>query len=106
METNYEALGRYVSLIEQAKKLAGERHEHLAQAGLIISRTVNVSIRAGAVPDFAAIDFVAKPVHDEIDRAVEVHQRMVAVVNEANKQAELCGKPKLEIQPFPNYSKR
>ena|SRR5258708_31218270 len=104
MEPNYDAIGRYVSLVESAKTKARERNSRLSKAADIIGKSTRSSMRMGGFPDlFSAYDFDPQPIQEEINKAIEAHQELLALVNEANTQAELCGRPKLEIEALPNY---
>lgn len=90
---NFEALGRYVTAKEQAQAFANQRNNHLSTAVGIIERSRNpISGRA------LAYDFDATPAIEALNKAAEAHSNMMTAVEEANRQAEACGKPKLIVE--------
>lgn len=90
---NFEALGRYVTAKEQAEKFLRDRGNHLSAAKRFIEQSMS-SISGVTF----AYDFDSSSILDAVSKAAEAHQNMVAAVDEANRQAEQCGKPKLKIE--------
>jgi len=88
---DYEALNRYLAAKEQAQKFAQERNRYLLNIRYAMERVL------APKDDFIATDFDAANVQENLNKAAEIHQNMLIAVEEANSQAEACGKPKLEI---------
>ena len=90
---NFEALGRYITAKEQAEKFAQERNKYLTQAKTLIDKSSQ-----GYSGLTLAYEFDAAPVLDLINKATEADKNLHLAVDEANRQADLCGKHKLNIQ--------
>lgn len=89
---NYEALGRYVTAEEVARKLARERDKKLAELAQMIS--IVIGTRSNS---YLAQDFDATQAQQLLSEIAELHQNMLAAINEANIHADNCGRSKLQI---------
>lgn len=92
---DYEALGRYVTAEEVARKLARERDKKLAELARMIGIVTGTHSSSYLAQDFDAIQ--AQQLLSEV---AELHQNMLAAVNDANSYADACGRPKLQIAPL------
>lgn len=90
---NFEALGRYVTAKEQAEKFLRDRSSRLSEAKRLVEQSM------GSISGVTfAYDFDPSLILDAVNKAAEAHQGMMAAVDEANRQAEQCNKPKLKIE--------
>jgi hypothetical protein len=90
---NFEALGRYITAKEQAEKFARERNDLLKKAKDLIDRSSQ-----GYSGVTLAYEFDPTPILDLLSKATETDKNLRLAVDEANRQADLCGKHKLSIQ--------
>lgn len=89
---NFEALGRYITAREQAEKFARERNNALRKLSGMVQ-----SADGSASSNLIAYDFDVAKAQELLNQAAELNQNLHVAVAEANKHAEACGKPKLEI---------
>lgn len=90
---NFEALGRYITAKEQAENFAKARNELLQKARRIIEQSTS-----GYSGLTIAYEFNAVEVREIIDKVEEADANMHKAADEANRQAELCGKHKIKIE--------
>lgn len=96
---NFEALGRYVTAKEQAEKLASECGALLSQAERLLKAANFGSGGSG----YFACEFDAAEISEVINKAAQVNAQMLALIHEANSQADLCEKPKLTLFKLKGY---
>lgn len=90
---NYEALGRYTAAKDHAENYLRERDSALRSMKSI----AETSIANGSASGIFGNGFDVPAAEESLKRATEAHHNLLAAIDEANRNADDCGKPKLKL---------
>lgn len=90
---NFEALGRYTAAKDQAETFLMHRDNALKQ----LSGAALKGVMSGYMSGRFAEDFNVPKAQEALKNAIEANDNMLSAIDEANRNANDCGKPELKV---------